>query len=223
MDYQLVKDVMQLLENFESKGSDSRYSEDIKGFKEWIRDGMKGKGQRISEPGWEGKEKGRSPESVINTLIVHMNRYARSYSKSAIYGSDFSTQEEFIYLINLKAFGAMTKMELIRKNIQDKPSGMQIINRLIQQRWVIQQNSKTDKRSKIIQISAKGLKALEHQMDRIRQASRVVTGDLSRDEKMQLIRLLNKLDHFHRKIFSKNIANVELLEKVVNEYLPSKN
>src|SRR5690554_5295977 len=90
------------------------------------------------EPYWEGKEKGRSPESVINTLIVHMNRYAKSYSKSAIYDSEFSTQEDFIYLINLKAFGAMTKMELIKKNIQEKPVGMQIINRLIENGWVDQ-------------------------------------------------------------------------------------
>src|SRR5690606_39709334 len=66
------------------------------------------------------KDKGRSAESVINTLIVHMNRYAKSYSKSAIYGSDFSTQEEFIFLINLKAFGAMSKMELIKKNIRSE-------------------------------------------------------------------------------------------------------
>jgi len=223
MDYQLLKDAIGLLEDFESQGGGRRYSKDIKGFKEWIRDGLKVKETAIPEPTWEGKQKGRSPESVINTLIVHMNRYARSYSKSAIYGSDFSTQEEFIYLINLKAFGEMTKMELIRKNIHDKPSGMQIINRLIQQGWVKQQSSRTDKRSKILHITAKGLKALEQQMGKIRQASRVVTGDLSRQEKMQLIHLLNKLDHFHQQIFSKNLNSQELLEKVVSEYLPSKN
>ena len=223
MDYQLLKDAIQLLENFESKGASRRYSRDIKGFKEWIRDGMNENERAIPEPAWEGKEKGRSPESVINTLIVHMNRYARSYSKSAIYGSDFSTQEEFIYLINLKAFGPMTKMDLIRKNIHDKPSGIQIINRLIQQGWVKQHSSRMDKRSKILHITAKGLKALEQQMGKIRQASNVVTGDLSRQEKMQLIHLLNKLDHFHQQIFSKNIHNRELLDKVVKEYLPSKN
>jgi hypothetical protein len=33
-----------------------------------------------------------------------MNRYAKAYSKSAIHGSEFSTQEDFVYLINLKAF-----------------------------------------------------------------------------------------------------------------------
>src|SRR5690606_37831786 len=143
-------------------------------------------------------------ESVINTLIVHMNRYAKSYSKSAIYGSDFSTQEDFIYLINLKAFGSMSKMELIKKNIQDKPTGMKIIDRLIHNGWVKQDDSKIDKRSKVITIVDKGLMVLEQQMSKIRKATSVVTGDLNKNEKMQLIYLLQKLDHFHKPLYDKN-------------------
>lgn len=222
MKYNLIKDLIQLVEEFESDTS-KLYANDLNGFKRWIYDELKNEADTIEEPDWEGKENGRSPESVINTLIVHMNRYAKTYSKSAMYDSDFSTQEEFIYLINLKAFGAMTKMELIKKNIQEKPAGMQIINRLIQQGWVEQQGSETDKRSKIIQITEKGLKVLELQMDKIRRATQIVTGDLTYPEKMELIRLLNKLDRFHHSIFCRNVSTAELLDRVINEYLPAKN
>lgn len=222
MKYNLIKDLITLAEDFESLGH-SPYTKDLNGFRQWIYDNVKNEAHMIDEPNWEGKEKGRSPESVINTLIVHMNRYAKTYSKSAIHDSDFSTQEEFIYLINLKAFGAMTKMELINKNIQEKPAGMQIINRLIQQGWVKQQDSETDKRSKIIRITSKGLKALERQMDKIRQATRIVTGDLTYPEKMELIRLLLKLDHFHHPIFTRHVATSDLLNVVLKEYMPSKN
>lgn len=223
MNYKLIKDIINLVENFELQKSSHHYSKDLKGFKQWIYNEMKNKKRISSEPNWEGKENGRSPESVINTLIVHMNRYAKNYSKSAIYNSDFSTQEEFIYLINLKAFGAMTKMELIKKNIHDKPVGIQIINRLIQQGWIKQQNSSTDKRSKIISISKKGFRILERQMSKIRQATQIVAGNLTYTEKMELIRLLNKLEHFHHQIFSKNIDPSKLLEQVPPEYLLSKN
>jgi MarR family transcriptional regulator, lower aerobic nicotinate degradation pathway regulator len=222
MNYSLIKDLISLVEDFESLRK-RPYTNDLKGFKQWIHDDMKKESQVIEEPDWEGKEKGRSPESVINTLIVHMNRYAKTYSKSAMHDSDFSTQDEFIYLINLKAFGEMTKMELIKKNIQEKPAGMQIINRLIQQGWVKQHDSETDKRSKIIRITSKGLKALEHQMDKIRQATRIVTGDLTYPEKMELIRLLLKLDHFHHSIFTKHVANADLLDVALNQHLHSKN
>jgi MarR family transcriptional regulator, lower aerobic nicotinate degradation pathway regulator len=221
MKYNFLKELIDLAEEFESFNPDP-YTRDLNGFRHWIADQIKNEEQAYEEPVWEGKEKGRSPESVINTLIVHMNRYARTYSKSAIHNSDFSTQEEFIYLINLKAFGEMTKMELIKKNIQDKPAGIQIINRLIEQGWVEQNNSESDKRSKIIKITDKGLKVLDLQMHKIRQATQIVTGNLTYNEKMELIRLLDKLDRFHHPIFCKNASGAELLDMVINEHLPVK-
>lgn len=184
----------------------------VEGFKNWI---STNNNTIVNEPNWEGKENGRSAESVINTLIVHMNRYAKSYSKSAIVGSDFSTQEDFIYLINLKTFGEMSKMDLIKKNVHEKPVGMQIINRLINQGWIEQRNSKTDKRSKVISISETGLQALGNQMDKIRQATSIVTGNLSQNEKMELIRLLNKLDDFHQPIYDRNIDTENLLREAL--------
>lgn len=211
MNYSLLKDVIDLMEQFESKRG---VSKDIDGFMKWVSEEYY---EKDVEPEWEGKEQGRSSESVINTLIVHMNRYAKAYSKSAIIGSDFATQEDFIYLINLKAFGEMTKMALIRKNVHEKSVGMQIINRLIQHKWIDQYDSPTDKRSKMISINKKGLKALDKQMNKIRQATKIVTGDLTHKEKMELIRLLSKLNDFHLDIYDKNIDPENLIDEVMNE------
>jgi len=212
MNYSLIKDVLDLVQEFEL--DNKSYSNDIEGFKKWIK-----RDDEKIELNWEGKENGRSPESVINTLIVHMNRYAKSYSKSAIYGSDFSTQEDFIYLINLKAFGSMSKMELVKKNIQDKPSGMKIIDRLIQSNWVEQKDSTVDKRSKVITITQKGLQILEQQMDKIRQATKIVTADLNEKEKIQLIGLLQKLDNFHKPLYDKNADPSKFLDLAYSTYL----
>ncbi|QAA80903.1 MarR family transcriptional regulator [Aequorivita sp. H23M31] len=217
MKYDLINEVLKLVQEFERQIQNGfQYSNDVEGFKEWIAVSVNSTKAKI-EPAWEAKEYGRSPESVINTLIVHMNRYARSYSKAAIYDSDFSTQEDFIYLINLKAFGAMTKMELIKKNVHEKSVGIQIINRLIKQGWVVQTDSKQDKRSKLVAITKKGLKALENLMDKVRKASEIVVGDLNHDEKMELIRLLNKLNDFHNPIYLKNLDSSELLDEVIQE------
>lgn len=223
MKYDLIEDVIALIKEFESQNVKGFYVSGIEGFKLWLYENYIHPELLSEEPYWEGKENGRSPESVINTLIVHLNRYAKTYSKSAIYGSDFSTQEEFIYLINLKAFGAMTKMELIKKNIQDKPVGMQIINRLLKHGWIEQVDSEEDKRSKVISITEKGKIALEEQMDKIRKATQIVVADLTYPEKMELIRLLKKLDHFHQPIFHRNLQPQELLETVLEQYSIGKN
>lgn len=215
MNYQLIKELIDLVEQFELTSKNGKEEKNsIEGFKRWIASNFQQQDQ-IEEIDWEGKEKGRSPESVINTLIVHMNRYAKSYSKSAIYGSEFSSQEDFIYLINLKAFGKMTKMDLIKKNVHEKPVGMQVINRLIAKGWVDQVPSQKDRRSKVLTITEEGKEALEAQMDKIRKATEIVTGDLSQMEKMELIRLLTKLDHYHKAIYDQSIESENLLDKVL--------
>ncbi|MHA6727182.1 MarR family winged helix-turn-helix transcriptional regulator [Chryseobacterium sp. A301] len=212
MNYQLIKEVVDLVEQYE-QGNRTRSNSSVEDFIHWIVTNNTILDSK-EEPDWEGKEKGRSADSVINTLLIHMNRYAKSYSKSAIFGSNFSTQEDFIFLINLKAFGEMTKMELIKKNVQEKPSGMQIINRLIAQNFVEQNRSSLDRRSRVISITQEGLEALDTQMDKIRQATKIVTGDLNHIEKMELIRLLNKLNDFHLPIYEQNIDSENLLKEV---------
>lgn len=224
MDFTIIKNLLELIEKFDSGNVNNLYTKDIAGFRNWIYD-QEAEQRRDgkSDPVWDGKEFGRSPESVITTLLVHLNRYAKTYSKSAIAGSDFSTQDEFIYLINLKSFGPMTKMELIRKNVQEKPAGILIINRLIKQGWVEQTDSDTDRRTKVIKITEAGLDALDMQMDKIRTATSIVTGNLNHNEKMDLIRLLDKLDQFHHPIFSRNIDNNKLIDTVLKDYSFDKN
>ncbi|MHA3787810.1 MarR family winged helix-turn-helix transcriptional regulator [Flavobacterium hauense] len=222
MNYTLLREVLDMLEEFESTSS-YKHQQNLNGFKEWVADAFTHDKQEYSEPQWENKADGRSPESTICTMLVHMNRYAKMYSKAAIIDSSFSTQEDFIYLINLNAFGPMTKIELIKKNVQDKPTGMQIINRLLRHGWVVQNNSENDKRSKVVRITDQGIAALQAQMGNIRKATNIVSGDLSHAEKMNLIRTLQKLDDFHKPIFNSNIAGNELLDKVNAEYLHLQN
>jgi DNA-binding MarR family transcriptional regulator len=223
MNYKLIKDVIGLVENFNQSNVSKEYTENLDGFKRWISNTEEIQNDFKIKPNWEGMDKGRSPESAIATLIVHMNRYGKTYSKSAIHESGFSTQEDFIYLINLRAFGAMTKTDLIKKNIHDKPVGMQIINRLINQGWIEQRNSFEDKRSKIILITEKGIAELDKTMEKIKQATHIVSGNLSYNEKIQLIALLQKLDNFHRPIYDKNFGTSELIDAVFNQHLIHKN
>lgn len=115
MDFDLVKDTLALLERFNLNNEKTSYPKSIDGFKSWIFDQQSKEFSMQQNIDWEGKENGRTAESAITTLLVHLNRYAKTYSKSAISDSPFSTQEDFIYLINLKSFGAMSKSDLIKK------------------------------------------------------------------------------------------------------------
>jgi DNA-binding MarR family transcriptional regulator len=215
MNITLIKETLDLLELFcQQQEQTNGYSYTAEGFRQWIID------QSVSSQtafDWEGKTNGRSEDSIISTLFVHMNRYAKNYSKAAMLHSDFSTQEEFIFLIILKSFGEMSKMELIKRNVHEKPTGMKLIDRLLENGWVTQRHSPTDGRSKLIQISPKGLDMLETHMDKIRQASKVVTGRLTSQEKTTLIGLLQKLAVFHDSIYQAQIPPSHLLEYALKE------
>ncbi len=226
IDTSILKDTFLLLEQFHTDNSTGQYTSDIEGFKNWIANSQPADNKadiQIIEAEWEGKSGGRTAESVISTLLVHLNRYAKAYSRSAISGSGFATQEDFIFLINLKAFGAMTKMELIKKNVHEKPAGILIINRLIKQGWAEQTDSETDRRTKVIRITEQGKEALENQMQKIRKATHIVAGNLSRKEKLDLIRLLDKLDKFHNPIYNQNTDPGSLIDTVYREYPFEKN
>jgi len=213
MNYQLINDVINLVEQFENQKNRNKFPETIDGFKQWMVSNDLQTHQPLDIT-WIGKDNGRSADSTISTLLVHMNRFAKIYSKAAMKNSDFSTQDEFIYLINLQAFGEMTKMELIKKNRHDKPAGMQIINRLIKQGWVQQTNSEKDKRSKLISITSFGEGYLANHMGKIRQATQIVTGDLTPNEKNTLIYLLQKLENFHIPIYENHIEKENLLDYI---------
>lgn len=217
MNYKLLHEVINLVEEFETKNSDRNHDNNIEDFKAWIAE-QASLNDVKNNADWEGKENGRSIDSIINTLIINMNRYAKSYSKSAIYNSDFSTQEEFIYLINLKAFGKMSKIELIKKNVHEKSIGIKIIDRLVKHNWVLQEDSLEDKRTKILSITEDGIKTLDSQMQKIRQASKIVLGNLSETEKTQLLKLLQKLDNFHQSIYDDQITPELLIDHVSKVY-----
>ena len=196
MYYDLITNLISMVKIYEMENVHG--GQDVSAFAKWLNVRLDISGPAgIAEPEWRGKINGRSADSVINTSLVHLYRYAKLHAKAAIANTSFSTPDEFIYLISLVSFGSMTKSALIKLNVHEKPVGMQIVNRLIGNGLVQQELLDTDKRNRMIHITQKGTDALNESMDRIRKASNNVTAPLSEAEKSDLIRLLTKLEDFH--------------------------
>ena len=219
MKYAILQSAIHQLDSFESDPLSKNYTSDFQGFINWYNDTNALVSAESNDVNWEGKSDGRSSESIICTLLNNMSKYAKTYSKAAMSGTAFSTQDEFIFLINLKEKGPMSKMELIKMNIHTKSSGIKIIDRLLTQKWVGQTYSETDKRSKLIAITPLGLNALSTIMDNIRLASKAVVADLTNGEKNLLIGLLQKLELFHNRIFLQSANPEDLLDLVQTNYL----
>lgn len=143
----------------------------------------------------------RGPETDISILIVLMFRYAKGYIKKALKDSPIKTADEFSFLITLLTYESLSKSELIQKQVMEKTSGTEIINRLLKLGLVNQFNDETDKRSVRVKITHVGRMELLKILPHMQTVSQIVTGNLTETEKTMLAYMLRKLEHYHNDIF----------------------
>lgn len=136
-------------------------------------------------------------DNNIGRLFVYMSRYAKSYIKKTLEGTPLQTGEDFTAMAILLTHKHLSKTELINYNLQEKTSGMEVIRRLIAAGLVKQWDNTDDKRGKHVGITAEGRKLLYRVFVEMGHVSKVITGNLTIEEKLTLLHLLQKLENFH--------------------------
>jgi len=151
------------------------------------------------------------PDTDISILIVLLFRYAKGYIKKAMKESKINTADEFSFLITLMTYESLNKTELIMKQVMEKTSGTEIINRLLKMGLVEQFNDINDKRSVRVKITQTGRMELLKVLPQMNVVSQIVAGNLNETEKTMLAYMLRKLEHYHNEIFL-NKKDAELVE-----------
>lgn len=149
------------------------------------------------KPEENGQRVENNIERVIAQHILIMYRYIKFYSKMVFADSKIKTIEDFSFLITLLQEPALPKTELIRRNIYEKSSGVEVINRLIKSKFLAQKDNPDDKRSQLVVLTEVGRASLFQVFGRMNDLGLIASGDLSDLEKNELAILLKKLDNFH--------------------------
>lgn len=151
---------------------------------------------------------------VLQTYISHgitkAYRFFRVYVKRAFENQTPLSFDEFISLAFLALGKPMTKTELVEIAINEKTSGLLVINRLIDQGLIAQYSDPDDKRSRRLTITPAGLETLRAAQNAMNQATRLLTADLNTDEQKQLATLLKRMEQFHEPIYRAHLQNREL-------------
>jgi DNA-binding MarR family transcriptional regulator len=221
--YKLLKEVLEKLEDFEDAQTDKTLlnldeftaylaGNNIKLFESVILDAGD-KSSKEKDIRLEMEKNPTNIESLIGQLIVFMNRYSKQYTKKALKNSEIKTIDEFSYLAMLLNFGHLSKIDLINKNIQEKTTGIETINRLLKNELLHQEDNPNDKRSQLLSLTKKGQAVLFSVFDNMQMVSSIITGNLTLSEKIQLASLLKKLDLFHHDIYTNKMD--EPLEKLI--------
>ncbi len=135
--------------------------------------------------------------SAIGRLVIVLSRYAKRYSKLAITDSPFTSLDEVTFLASILEKPGMSKMEVILRNTQEKPQGMEVIKRLTAHGLIEITRSEDKKRKQPLHITAEGQQAFFSFIPKLGQIARLVVGNLNQAEQDQLFVLLDKLDAFH--------------------------
>lgn len=154
-----------------------------------------------------------SLESDNFMYLANLGRFSKSYTKQAFEHSSLRTVEEFTILARLWGLGACTKAEIIKELILEFSVGAEIIRRLVNQGFVAEQKSKTDKRQKIISLTTLGQEELLGVMTEAQKVSQLLNGKLSEEEKQTLHFLLSKLHGFHWDV--RNVQQHESLDSIL--------
>ena len=99
--------------------------------------------------------------------------------------------------------------------MQEKPTGIEVIKRLLKHDLINERNDENDKRSKRVFLTDKGKELFFATVKQLNKVALIVSGDLTKDEKKQLRTLLKKLEDFHNPIYlsHKEISIDQLVEK----------
>lgn len=136
-------------------------------------------------------------ERVIAQHLTFMYRYVKHYAKMIFQDSALKSLEEFSFMTTVMQYNAISKSDLIRKNVYEKSSGIEIINRLIKLNFFMQEENPNDIRSKLILLTEQGRAELYRIFGKMNTLGIIASGELTYAEKIMLANILKKLDNFH--------------------------
>ena len=217
-DYHLLKQLLAQVEEFEHLRQAGSPAADLPAFAAWLhaRTAVPTATPTATPTAVRGPVTSYSraevkPEAYIMKLVISLYRYGRSYIRQALAGTPLLTPDDFAYLVNVFSQGPISKTALITYNVHEKPSGNEVIKRLLARELVQEQPHPTDRRSKLLTITEAGRQVLFGVFGRMEQASQLVAGDLTLPERTQLRQLLQKLDDFHQPIYAARPAGFQEL------------
>lgn len=212
--YKLLHQLLTLVEEFEAESSNTNGT--IQEFTGFLlnkagntRPEIVSADVRFGRKEPEAQNRAFITENAIGRLFVYMSRYARSYIKKALDGTPLTSPDDFTCLAILLTHDELSKKELIEKNMQEKTSGSEVIRRLIAAGLVKQKDSTEDKRIKKVFITNQGRELLYRVFNDMNHVGTIVSGRLTRAEKLVLQHLLQKLEDFHHELHAAGEINTK--------------
>ncbi|NIG54764.1 MarR family winged helix-turn-helix transcriptional regulator [Chitinophaga sp. Cy-1792] len=131
---------------------------------------------------------------LLMKIIGRISKLNMSYANIALEGTGLHQIEEFGILQTIRQEQAPRKTEVIYANLFELSSGTDMLNRLKKRGLIKEYADKEDKRSKRIELTAKGEKVIRDSTAKIEKNATMLLHTLADDDKDLCIQLLKEIE-----------------------------
>jgi len=181
MDYTLIKELIEYTEEFQKKYS----SDKIEDFTIWLNNEL-----------FTSRNKGihsTHDELLIAFKLMYLNKALKKQTKIVLSESNVSSIDEYSFLLHLDFQESFRKMEIVELHNLEAPTGIEMIKRLIKNKFVEEFPDEDDRRAKRIKITKSGIRELSMIKPKIDLIFSKFTEPLNLNEKVQISGILDKL------------------------------
>ena len=187
---EILKEILHWLEEYQKENRSDDSS--LESFIIWLN-------SRLFSGGKVGKSR-HSPELLdmeLSFVLVMQSRYYKTYAKKVLGESELTSPDGFSFLYHLYHTDSFRKMELIKMHHLEPPSGIEVLKRLLNKGLIEEYDDADDRRAKRIKITDKGKKELQVVMPKMTEVFRLMTAELSLNEKLHMLAFLKQMNDFH--------------------------
>jgi len=133
-------------------------------------------------------------DGLLLKIIGRIHKLNTSYQNNALEGTGLTQIEEFGILLTIQQEKNPRKTDVIYANLFELSSGSDMLKRLQKRNLIKEYNDKEDKRSRRIELTPEGVKAIELCMRKVGKVAKMIMKDLTEDDKQLCIQLLKRVE-----------------------------
>jgi DNA-binding MarR family transcriptional regulator len=162
-------------------------------------------------------------DGLLLKIIGRISKLNMNYANLALEGTGLNQIEEFGILLTIKQEKNPKKTEVIYANLFELSSGTDMLTRLKKRGLIREYDDEDDKRSKRIELTAKGEKVTAACKVKILKNATMLMNDLTDDDKQLCIQLLKNVEIKFSALWQKHKGKEfeKVFKEVVGEKKPA--
>lgn len=132
--------------------------------------------------------------SKLAKIVGRVSRLHNAYAVIALKEYGLSSIDEFIYLNDINSADMPQKTKVINSNFNELSSGLLILERLKKKKLITEEENSNDKRSKILNMTVRGVKVLKDCFEKLNTVNRLFFNKMSADDILMSIHLLSSTE-----------------------------